>query len=69
MIMPNTRLLEDVSRERHRELEGAVSGRAPERTGDSIRARVGRALIGAGRALGGESVEVPTRRPVLTRPA
>jgi hypothetical protein len=68
MMLPNPVLLDQVTRERHRELRAAAASRSLLRPG-SLRRRIGHALILAGSAVSGEPREEPARARDLRRAA
>ena len=68
MILPNPDVLDQLIRDRQRELRmPAVPAAEPAER--SVRVRVGHALIAAGAAISGECVELASRRPALSRAA
>ncbi len=67
MLMPNPSVLEPIHAERQRRLRPTprIESSHSLDHAPSLRVRVGRALIGAGTAIGGETVEParPTAKP------
>lgn len=68
MIIPNPVLLDRVTRERHRKLRAAAIRRSLP-SADSLRRRIGHALIVAGSAVSGEPLERPAEARDLPRAA
>lgn len=62
MILLTPGVLDQLIQERQRELRTSAV-RAPRSAGAAVRVRLGRGLIAAGRALGGDAVEAQPRTP------
>jgi len=67
MIMPDPGVLNQLIRDRQRNLRAHRHDSAATRYG--LRVRIGHAMISAGRGLSGERVEQPARPSALSRPA